>query len=248
MNTNVNNKKLGLAKYIAVNVLNKNINTLSEKDINSIYNNIEEYAYNDNLYTYNNQIDYYCFDNYDDVLDTVRNITFDMCETEPQLVYNYELIQEIINSSDCDNIVNMDWFNNYQYESYQNYCNDINLEKSTKYENTTRLIEELIDCDIINADDDISNIMDSNLLNEYIEKYINYMINEYDNAIDWYVFNFGEESLMDIIYNNNLIDLEILIDYLIEHDYITPAEQLDSYDGKENIYIDDDITYYIYRR
>lgn len=158
-------------------------------------------------------------------------LTDDEAEEE---FYNYEsnLIEECgldaftewAKAYIIENCLEVDWFENYFREDYENYANDIETESASSDEYANRLEEEMAEAEC--AD---------------VEEFIDYLVDSIsDDFVGNFKFDFGEKMLTEIIMNNNLLDMDAVIDYIKETD---GRGIIASYDGVEN----EEGEYYIYR-
>lgn len=158
-------------------------------------------------------------------------LTDDEAEEE---FYNYEsdLIEECGLDAFSDwardyiieNCLDVDWFEDYFREDYENYANDIETESANSDEYANRLEEEMAEAEC--AD---------------VEEFIDYLVDSIsDDFVGNFKFDFGEEMLTQVIMNNNLLDIDAVIDYIKEED---GRGILATYDGVEN----EEGEYYIYR-
>ena len=145
-------------------------------------------------------------------------------------------------------ILDDQWFEEAQIESYQFYVDDLDEEEDSTYGN--RLIQELYDNGIISDDDfeqdedgqpDFLSLLDSFDIDNAKEEYVEKLCAGWDDPIEWYVQNFGDHSLTDIIREENIVDIDALTDLVIQQDGL--GHILATYDGDE-IMVDD---YYIFR-
>ena len=158
-------------------------------------------------------------------------LTYDEAEEE---FYNYEsdLIEECGLDAFTDwardyiieNCLDVDWFEDYFREDYENYANDIETESASSDEYANRLEEEMVEAEC-----------------EDVEEFIDYLVDSirYD-FVEEFKFNFGEKMLTEVIMNNNLLDMDAVVDYIKETD---GRGILATYDGVEN----EEGEYYIYR-
>lgn len=145
-----------------------------------------------------------------------------------------------------NNAVDTDWFEDAMRESYEAYVDDIESELDSDYDN--RLIQEMYDEGII-SDDDFSEDEDGEIdytafegdLDAYKEEYIDHLCSGWDDPIEWYRDNFGDESFNDVVTSNHLIDEDMVADTAIEWD--GRGHFLASYDGEE-IELGDDLFAY----
>lgn len=123
-----------------------------------------------------------------------------------------------------ENCLDVDWFEDFYREGYENYVNDIETESASSDEYENRLEEEMEEAECTGVDEFIDYLVDSIS----------------DDFVGQFKFDFGEEMLTEVIMNNNLLDMDAVIDYIKETD---GRDILASYDGIEN----EEGEYYIYR-
>ena len=123
-----------------------------------------------------------------------------------------------------DNCVDSDWLAEYLEDYEIGYIEDIRCEESDYEEYETRLAEEMEDAGV-NTED------------EFLE----YLIECYDDPVEWFKDMFGMEEFTNTIEEYNLIDWEVVINEAIEVDGC--GHFIATYDGVENE-IDE---YFIYR-
>jgi hypothetical protein len=135
------------------------------------------------------------------------------------------------------NAMDLDWFEEAQRESFASYFDDITRESSDTYEN--RAIEELYDAGIIDDDDfdtDDEGEVDYNSFNgdadDYVDEYVDYMVDQADEPVRWFISEFGKKSFSDTVKEHNLIDMDMVIDECLDVDGAAPF--LARYDGKEH--------------
>ena len=123
-----------------------------------------------------------------------------------------------------ENYLDVDWFEDCFRKNYEIYANDIESEPaiSGKYEN--RLEEEMAEAECADIDEFIDYLVDS-IRDDFVEEF---------------KFNFGEETLTEVIMSDNLLDMDAVVDYIKETD---GRGILATYDGVEN----EEGEYYIYR-
>ena len=148
--------------------------------------------------------------------------------------YNYEaeLIDELGLDAFTDwakdyiveNCVDAEWFENFYYEDYESYANDIESESASSDEYENRLEEEMAEAECTT-----------------IEEFVEYMVDRIsDDLVGQFEFDFGKDTLRDVISRYNLLDMDAIVDYIKEQD---GREVLASYDGIEN----EEGEYFIYR-
>lgn len=180
---------------------------------------------------------YYIFDSHEDAEQTALQLT-------------ENLIADIgfTKINGWENYVDTTWFDDAMRESYESYCYDIESEYNTEYGN--RLVEECLDNGLIDDDDfeiDEEGEVDYTECNlgtdELVERLTDYLCEQYDDPVEWYTDNFGDAT--EAAMANNLVDVDALAEYVVDSDGVEAT--LAGYDGYENEYEFDGITYYIYR-
>ena len=123
-----------------------------------------------------------------------------------------------------ENCVDTEWFENFYYEDYESYANDIETESASSDEYENRLEEEMAEAECADVDEFIDYLVDSIS----------------DDFVGNFKFDFGEEMLTEVVMNNNLLDMDAVIGYIKEED---GRGIIATYDGVEN----EEGEYYIYR-
>ena len=113
-----------------------------------------------------------------------------------------------------DSCVDKEWFDGYLEEYYLNYINDIRDEESGYEEYETRLDEEMDEAGV-----------------ETEEEFLDYLIEDAGNSIDWYIDCFGYEEFKSVCEECDLIDWDSVIEEVISEDGV--AHSIATYDGKE---------------
>ena len=114
-----------------------------------------------------------------------------------------------------ENCLDVDWFENFYYEDYESYANDIETESASSDEYENRLEEEMAEAECTT-----------------IEEFVEYMVDRIrDDLVGQFEFDFGKDQLADAVSRYNLLDIDAVIDYIKEQD---GREVLASYDGREN--------------
>lgn len=146
-----------------------------------------------------------------------------------------------------DNAVDSDWFETAYKEDSEFYANDVWEEEDEKYGN--RLISELYSDGVISDEDFESDEDDEPLFDEclwdqdeLVAKYVESRVDNEDDYIGYFRFNFGESTFMDVIKQNNLLNIDKIADELERWDGRGPS--LSYYDGVEH---DLGNGYYAYR-
>lgn len=123
-----------------------------------------------------------------------------------------------------ENCVDTEWFENFYYEDYESYANDIETESASSDEYENRLEEEMAEAECTT-----------------IEEFVEYMVDRIrDDLVGQFEFDFGKDQLADVVSRYNLLDMDAVIDYIKEQD---DRGILASYDGVEN----EEGEYFIYR-
>nr|DAQ97554.1 MAG TPA: hypothetical protein [Caudoviricetes sp.] len=113
-----------------------------------------------------------------------------------------------------DNCIDEQHFFDIMNESNECYLDDIEVECSNTGEYDNRLEEEIAENGCADR-----------------EEYLNFLNSNYDNAIEWYRFNFGNEQFKDYIKDNDyVIDWDSVIE---ECKSVDGRGTLSSYDGEE---------------
>ena len=114
-----------------------------------------------------------------------------------------------------ENCVDTEWFENFYYEDYESYANDIETESASSDEYKNRLEEEMAEAECTT-----------------IEEFVEYMVDRIrDDLVGQFEFDFGKDQLADVVSRYNLLDMDAVVDYIKEQD---GREVLASYDGREN--------------
>lgn len=148
------------------------------------------------------------------------------------------------------NAVDEKWFEDAMDESNRFYCDDIARESSKEFDN--RLVEECYERGLIDDDDfeenedgDVDHELCKKDNDDLIELMVDDMNSEYDDAVQWYIDNFGEKDLSDCVIEHNLVDLDDVVDEVKLSDGRGPT--LASYDGEEHEEKVNGNWFYIYR-
>ena len=162
--------------------------------------------------TFGNE-EYYCYEDYSDAESAAQEDCKELFDDIGTEGIRFENIGGI------EKFVDTGWFEDARRESAENYVSDIHESEPDRYE------EEFGDLD----EDDA------------VEKYLE--DDGYENdAVQWYIDNFGKKELNDVVKRNNLIDQDKLAEAIVDAD--GPANSLARYDGDE---ISLDCGYYCYR-
>lgn len=138
-----------------------------------------------------------------------------------------------------NNATDTGWFEDALRESEEYYVEDIEQETYGQDKYANRLIEELVDAGILDEDDLVpedEEDEDSLLtydgdLDALKEEYVDYLVDRAGDPVEYYVDNFGYDSMKEVVESNNLIDWDLVADQCIEEDGI--AHNLSTWDGKE---------------
>ena len=114
-----------------------------------------------------------------------------------------------------DNCVDSDWFAEYLEDYEIGYIEDIRDEKSDYEEYETRLAEEMEDAGV-----------------DTEEEFLEYLIECYDDPVEWFKDMFGMEEFTNACEEHDLIDWEAVINEAIEVDGC--GHFIATYDGVEN--------------
>ena len=123
-----------------------------------------------------------------------------------------------------DSCVDKEWFDEYLEEYYTYYIDDIRDVKAVCEEYETRLDEEMDEAGV-----------------ETEEEFLDYLIEDAENSIDWYIDCFGYEEFKSVCEECDLIDWDSVIEEVISEDGV--ANSIATYDGKEYVVGE----YFIYR-
>lgn len=149
-----------------------------------------------------------------------------------------------------DNALDTDFFDEAKEESDRFYCEDIVNEDDDEFGN--RLVAECYDRKIIKDKDfeeDESGDVDYTQCkidtDDLIDMMVEDMADDYDDNVEWYRDNFGDEDLAQLVNEKNLLDVDAVIDEVKNTDTRGPA--LAGYDGVENEIKVNGTWFYIYR-
>ena len=123
-----------------------------------------------------------------------------------------------------DTCVDSDWFEDFLREDMENYIEEIRDEEPNYVKYESRLDEEMDDAGV-----------------DTEEEFLEYLIECYDDPVEWFKDMFGMEEFTNTIEEYNLIDWESVINEAIEVDGC--GHFIATYDGVENE-MDE---YFIYR-
>ena len=147
---------------------------------------------------------------------------------------------------------NQDWLMNYidggdffeeaLNEMNQVYVDDIESESDSVYEN--RLIAELVENGLMDEEDaksDYAEPMADDLKSDYVALLTEGQLDEGNNGLNYFIYNFGEEETYKMVRDNNLIDIDEASKDAVNVDGI--GHFLSSYDG-ETLYLSNDCVAY----
>ena len=142
---------------------------------------------------------------YDEAEESIRDLIEDL---------GLESFSECYQEWILDTCVDKEWFDEYLEEYYSNYIDDIRDEESDYEEYDSRLAEEMEDAGV-----------------ETEEEFLDYLIEDAGNSIDWYIDCFGYEEFKYVCEECDLIDWDNVIEEVISEDGV--AHSIATYDGKE---------------
>jgi len=159
----------------------------------------------------------------------------------------YEDIENLMDDAgwcfnlDIADYVQGDWFDEAMKESYYYYAQDIKEESDDVYKN--RLVQEMVENGVVDEETALNPDFDED---EYFDDFVDRLCEGYDDAVQWYKDNFGEESIGDLVREGRIyINMQELVDDLIRYD--GRGHILNRYDGNEDEVEIEGETFYIYR-
>lgn len=150
--------------------------------------------------------EYSVFESYDDAYNAAVALAKDLLMMD---CIDYTHLKQFIDIKSC---VDQDWFDEALREISESYVNDIAEEYVD--DDMTRLQQEMEACDCSDKD-------------EYIE----YLIEQAGDPIEWYIGSFGEDDFMIAVTENNLIDFDKTAELCVDCDGM--GNYIASYDGDE---------------
>lgn len=133
-----------------------------------------------------------------------------------------EMGRDYIINNCCDT----SWFDEAMEESHQSYIDDIKNEKASNEEEfDSRLEEEMAE---MNCDDE--------------EDYLEHLNSIYEDGVEWYLNNFGEDDFLDRLNEFGNLDIEKICELCKDVD--GRGHNLSLYNGEE-LELEDN--YYAYR-
>lgn len=114
-------------------------------------------------------------------------------------------------------LVDTDWFDDAMKESYEFYADDIKEEDG---EHGNRLFDEMIENGIISEEDvtEDGELVDSVDFGEAKEKFVEKLCYNWENGVEWFIDNFGEEEFSKVCTQHNLFDYDEIADMAVEWD------------------------------
>ena len=114
-------------------------------------------------------------------------------------------------------LVDTDWFDDAMKESYEFYADDIKEEDG---EHGNRLFDEMIENGIISEEDvtEDGELVDSVDFDEAKEKFVEKLCDNWENGVDWFIDNFGEEEFSKVCTQHSLFDYDEIADMAVEWD------------------------------
>lgn len=201
--------------------------------------------YNDNIFEYDGQKwAVYTDDEADEAVnEDIENSIDDMGIS----AFSKSFQQDII-----DNYIDDNWFYNALRKMEKSYVYDIKNESSKEFED--RLIEELYENGIISDDDfelDEDGYADYMQFigdeDDYTEEYIQLLIDEAGDPVQYYIDEFGMDSVINILNQNpRIINIDEIVDNIIRQE--GRGNILNNYNGYEYEYTHKGNTYYFYRQ
>lgn len=150
--------------------------------------------------------EYSVFESYDDAYNAAVKLAKDLLMMD---CVDYTHLKQFIDIKSC---IDQDWFDEALREISESYVNDIAEEYVD--DDMTRLQQEMEECGCSDED-------------EYIE----YLIEQAGDPIEWYIGSFGENDFMIAVTENNLIDFDKTAELCVECDGM--GNYIASYDGDE---------------
>ena len=146
------------------------------------------------------------------------------------------------------NFVDTSLFEEAMEESHRSYAQDISSESSDTFE--SRLVEECYENGLIDDSDfetdadgepDYKQCLKDN--DDLVSDLTDFMAE--DNAVEWFINEFGEEEFADVVKKYHLADVRAIKDEVIFSD--GRGHILSSHDGREDVETVHGEDYYIYR-
>lgn len=134
-----------------------------------------------------------------------------------------------------NNALDDDWFEQYCYENYRSYAEDIDYEEDEEY--GSRFLQECVENGIISGFDIVDGeYLGDEDMDDLYKKFADSMVvdigNRYDSYYAWAKFNFGSDWVSEVIENGDAdFDLAAIVEELIDTEGYGPT--LSQYDCKE---------------
>ena len=114
-------------------------------------------------------------------------------------------------------LVDTDWFDDAMKESYEFYSDDIKEEDG---EHGNRLFDEMIENGIISEEDvtEDGELVDSVDFDEAKERFVQKLCDGWENGVEWFIDNFGEEEFSKVCTQHDLFDYDEIADMAVEWD------------------------------
>lgn len=143
-------------------------------------------------------------------------------------------LSDNISSWIMDEAIDESWFEDEQKEYHESYIEELQNEPSsddTLYANGFH--EELVQYGLM-EEFDMNTGKEMEEYEEEAEDLVDSYLEEVteEDSVEWYRNNFGDEDLEAVVKKYNLIDLEVVAEYIIESDGL--GNTLAGYDNNEN--------------
>ena len=149
--------------------------------------------------------EYSVFEGYD----AAHNVAVTLAKDVLMDYFDYNHLKRFVDIKSC---IDQDWFDEALREISESYVNDI--AEDYVDDDMTRLQQEMETC---NCEDE--------------DEYIEYLIEQAGDPIEWYIGSFGENDFMTTVTENNLIDFNKLAELCVDCD--GAGIFIASYDGEE---------------
>lgn len=146
--------------------------------------------------------------------------------------------QDIIDNQ----MVDVDWFDDAMKESYEVYADNIMSEDG---EHGNSLFDEMIEEGVISEEDvtEDGELADGIDLDEKKEEFVEKLCENWDNGVQWYIDNFGEDAFSAVCKEHDLYDYDEIAETAVRWD--GRGHFISYYDGEE-LDIGDDLFAYKY--
>ena len=185
------------------------------------------------FYATDNNLEYRVFKSEDDAEEVAVEQVREDLEESPEN-FNQDWLMNYIDGGD--------FFEEALNEMNQVYVDDIESESDSVYEN--RLIAELVENGLMDEEDaksDYAEPMADDLKSDYVALLTEGQLDEGNNGLNYFIYNFGEEETYKMVRDNNLIDIDEASKDAVNVDGI--GHFLSSYDG-ETLYLSNDCVAY----